>query len=428
MENAKPACAAKGLVLTAQIERELPRLLRGDAEYIRQVVTHLVSNAVKFTDAGTIEIITTCKEVEHSARQVTIDVRDTGIGVDSAALPALFEQFSQADDSLARKAGGAGVGLSICRKVARLMGGEIDVESTPGKGSVFRFSFPCAVDFESAFEIERRTRQPLKILVVDDNHSNLYFMSTLLSAEGHVCDFATDGFEAIRCATSNEYDIILMDVQMPELDGMAAAARIRGMERNGVRVPILAVSAGDEALDRERCAAAGMDGYVSKPVRAALLNQSIKAALTRAAERVITPIAVVAIEPPTSASTAAVTAATLDQDVLNSLFGLFGAEGFQSAIARTLDEATDLVRRIRFAVATDDLGVARRLAHGLKGMAASWGAMRLAEAAHSFERQIDILGDPTGLMDELDQRITEARAALNGASSKKGATRHHAVA
>jgi signal transduction histidine kinase/DNA-binding NarL/FixJ family response regulator len=428
-----PKCAAKGLALSACVDAGMPALLRGDGDLVRQVISHLASNAVKFTDTGSISITAAYEGDVGGAERVTVSVKDTGIGIDPAALPALFQEFSQVDNSLARKTGGVGVGLSICAKIARLLKGEIDVESAPAVGSVFRFAFPCvAFDSKPATAAASAPRRSLKILVVDDNHANLYFMSTLLGAEGHACDFATDGYEAIRSASRECYDIILMDVQMPEMDGLTATAKIRGMEREGARVPILAVSAGDEAVDRERCAAAGMDGYVPKPVRPASLNLAIAAALSKAGNCAPAPVADLdagaasQTDPPAAAD-----AEAIDQTVLTSLVSLFGADDFHAAISSTLDEATDLVAKIRYAVAKEDLASAKKFAHGLKGMAASWGAMKVASAARAIERRLDAAGDTgelTGLVDELDQLIVEARAALDGASSMRGHTQTRAVA
>lgn len=424
-----PKAAAKGLAFSSDIDPSAPAMLSGDAERIKQVLVNLVSNAIKFTDFGAVAVSATCGEIAGGVAPITIAVGDTGVGIDAAARATLFERFSQADNSLSRRFGGAGVGLAICQNIARLMEGEITVDSAPDKGSVFRFSFPCTVVEKKTAAENAAAQRSLKILVVDDNHSNLYFMSTLLGAEGHVCDFATDGFEAIRCATKEHYDIILMDVQMPELDGLAATRRIRAMERDGRRVPVLAVSAGDEEADPERCAAAGMDGYVAKPVRPAALRHAIIAAMTVAEPAPTAPIGRCALDPhPQPAQSASVPAPALDPDVLSSLFDLFGADGFQTAIGRTLDEATDLVMKIRFALTSKDFASAKKAAHGLKGMAASWGARRLADAAQKFEQEADAAGDPLALADELDRMIAAARSDLDSASWMKGPTRQRAIA
>ena len=274
----RPLADKKGIELRQVSDGEAPRLL-GDPGRIRQIVLNLLSNAVKFTETGRVTL-TTRTELVDDRWQVRLSVQDTGMGITSEGMSRLFQSFSQTDSSVARKYGGTGLGLAISRRLAELMGGTLTVSSAgiPGQGSLFELAFitsaaPIGVGgLEEAPPVagvttERAPRErPLRILLAEDNPMNQKLATRLLEQMELSADLAGDGFEAIAATEREAYDVILMDVQMPELDGLEATRRIRAAGRDH-RPWIIAMTANAMEGDREACLAAGMDDYVSKPIR-----------------------------------------------------------------------------------------------------------------------------------------------------------------
>ena len=201
-------------------------------------------------------------------------VRDTGIGIPPASLENLFKPFAQADASMSRRFGGTGLGLAISKGLVEMMGGQMGVESTLGKGSTFHFTvrLPLAeqppADFAAPLALPTRICGPLRILLVEDNPANQKLARYILQDRGHVVEVVDSGQEAVRATAQNAYDVILMDVQMPGMDGLEATVAIRNRENGDGRVPIIAMTAHAMKDDRDRCLAAGMNGYLSKPVNA----------------------------------------------------------------------------------------------------------------------------------------------------------------
>ncbi|HNH36274.1 MAG TPA: PAS domain S-box protein, partial [Rhodocyclaceae bacterium] len=280
---------AKGLRLFTEIEA-LPGGLRGDPTRLQQALLNYATNAIKFTDAGRIVLRARLQDADAQGCVVRFEVEDTGIGIGAEALSRLFNDFEQADNSTTRRHGGSGLGLAITRRLARLMGGEAGVRSTPGVGSTFWFSArlefgaapggAVAAAGESAERILARDHAGRRILVVEDEPVNLDVARTLLEEARLAVDAARDGLEAVAMAASGGYALILMDVQMPRLDGLEACRRIRAMPQGG-SVPILAMTANAFSEDRDRCLAAGMDGFVAKPVNPDALFGAVLDALRR---------------------------------------------------------------------------------------------------------------------------------------------------
>jgi signal transduction histidine kinase/ActR/RegA family two-component response regulator len=291
---------ARGLKLTGRIHPTLPTALRGDSGRLRQVLLNLVNNAIKFTERGEVSL-----EVQPEADgplpgeageeiPVRFQVRDTGIGIAPEAQRRLFSAFTQVDGSLTRRYGGAGLGLAIARELVHLMGGEIGVESVPGKGSTFWFTVrfarasagaPRALEPAAAGAPRAADGDPPRLLVAEDNVINQVVILRQLQKLGYAADVVDNGREALQALGRIPYDAVLMDCQMPEMDGYEATAEIRRQEGPGRHTPIIAITAHSMAGDRQKCLAAGMDDYVSKPVKSADLRALLNRWLADGSQR-----------------------------------------------------------------------------------------------------------------------------------------------
>jgi signal transduction histidine kinase/ActR/RegA family two-component response regulator len=273
-----PGAQKKRLALTVRAEPNVPAAVLGDAGRVRQMLMNLVSNAVKFTETGGIEVRVRCPSVTADSATIEWAVADTGIGIASDKLGAVFEEFVQADASITRRFGGSGLGLAISKRLAEQMGGELRVESTVGVGTCFTFSLilplsemPAESDNDgrttAAFkELIADLGRPLRILVAEDSAINQFVAATLLEDIGVHADIVGDGLEAVASATRNRYDLILMDMQMPELDGIEATRAIRARGGFLATVPIIALTANAFDEDVRICLDAGMNDFISKPI------------------------------------------------------------------------------------------------------------------------------------------------------------------
>jgi CheY-like chemotaxis protein len=243
----------------------------GDAQRLQQVLLNLLSNAVKFTERGYVGVEASLVGQSGDVAEMRFSVRDTGIGIPPEMRETIFQPFTQADGSTTRRYGGTGLGLSICRKLVALMEGKLQVESEPPGGSTFSFTvrMPVAAVAESPAPAAEcrlpRSQRPLRILVAEDNPVNRKVALRLLERMGHRVDTACDGQQAVVAVEQIEYDLVLMDCQMPNMDGYEATRAIRRLAR-GRRLPIVAMTANAMAHDRQRCLDAGMDGFLAKPV------------------------------------------------------------------------------------------------------------------------------------------------------------------
>ena len=271
--------AAKGLVLQHSVDAALPEWVLLDATRVRQVIFNLLSNAIKFTERGGITL-----DVRASAGQsggeIVFAVIDSGIGIDAATLPRLFKRFAQGDDSRSRRYGGTGLGLEISRNLARLMGGDLTVQSTPGQGSRFEMRLPLRIAAAAApvpaVVAPAGTRpagRALRVLAAEDNPVNREVLAAMIEVGGHQVSFAENGVEALRAVRSQPFDLVLMDLHMPELDGIGATRAIRALGGPAAKLPIVALTADAFAETRARCLDAGMDEFLSKPVGLAELTQ-----------------------------------------------------------------------------------------------------------------------------------------------------------
>ena len=280
----------KGIALAARVAPTVPASLRGDPTRLRQVLLNLVGNAIKFTEHGGVLLRATIEGEPSAPNRLRFEIQDTGIGITPETRKLLFEPFRQADGSTTRCYGGTGLGLAISRRLVELMGGLIGVESQPGKGSLFWFT----ATFEIDATISTGT-SPLtlvdgpaalagavgddiapRILVAEDNVVNREVALRMLDRLGYRVDVVEDGRGAIEAASNLLYDAILMDCQMPIVDGFEATATIRLLDGPAARTPVIALTASAMHGDRERCLAAGMDDYITKPVRRAVLSETLR--------------------------------------------------------------------------------------------------------------------------------------------------------
>ena len=267
--------AAKGLAFSVRIEHDVPQYVQGDELRLRQVLLNLCDNAVKFTSAGRVDLSVKVFGEERPAGRIVLGfaVADTGVGMDKAAAAKAFEPFFQVHTSAERQFGGTGLGLAISRRLARLMGGTISVDSEPGRGSTFSFTaafLPVAAQpgAQARARVPSGERLALRVLLVEDNPINSLVGSSLLRTLATEVDVAEGGEEALRAIEAQPYDVILMDCTMRGVDGCEAAHRIRSLERTGTlprRSHIVALTANALPEDRERALASGMDAYVTKP-------------------------------------------------------------------------------------------------------------------------------------------------------------------
>ena len=280
------AAASKCLSLSYEIEPTVPGQIVGDLTRLRQILVNLLVNAVKFTETGSIHISVSSSCTSDNEYEIQFVVRDSGIGISSDRMSRLFQSFSQVDASTTRKYGGTGLGLAICKHLAELMGGRIWAESIPGKGSTFCFTIRAEASNEPS---ERRPEEMpalpskasdperlkhLRILLAEDNVVNQKVALRMLGRLGYRADIAADGLEVLKALQSHHYDVVLMDVQMPEMDGLEATRSIRRMP--GHQPYIIAMTAHAMKGDREECLGVGMNDYVSKPVRIEELNVALQ--------------------------------------------------------------------------------------------------------------------------------------------------------
>ena len=281
--SAVPRAHEKGLAFSVQFHRGLPAVLLGDEGRLRQVLLNLIGNAVKFTESGSVRVDVSSRELDDDRVELVACVHDTGIGIAADALPSLFERFRQADSGIARRYGGSGLGLAISRGLLDLMGGRIDVETEPARGSTFRVTVSLQrghslklasadTTFDESIDV---VGGGLHILVAEDNEVNQHVIRAMLANLGHGCEIARDGLEVVAMVTAGHFDLVLMDIQMPNLDGLAATRRIRALGTDVAHIPIIALTANAMVEDREAYIDAGMNDHVAKPIELKVLSRVI---------------------------------------------------------------------------------------------------------------------------------------------------------
>ncbi len=411
LDQVATRAAEKGLPVATKVADGVPEEVQGDERRLRQVLVNLLGNAVKFTDAGEVRLevepaeLSTCLPSGHMAAgpAVRLSVHDTGIGIPQERLDLLFRPFSQVDPSATRRHGGTGLGLAICQRLVGLMGGRIEVETALQRGSTFRVLLPL----EATSPVRRPAcaARPLTVLVVEDNAVNRAVALRLLASLGHVAEVATTGAEALLALERRAFDVVLMDVQMPGMDGHEATRRIAARFPRERRPWVVAMTASAFPGDRERCLEAGMDDYVSKPVGLAELERALSRSVAGQGGR---PPAAPAEPPPREEQVV---------DGTNLAVLQAGADG-DAAVAELIDlfleDLGPSVEAIRAAVTARAASRLVGAAHALKGSCGSLGANALARVVALLEaagRSADLDGAGK-LLPDLERELARARAAL----------------
>ena len=401
----------KGLALAYSIDESCPETVIGDVTRVWQILVNLISNSIKFTDTGEVTISVRCRPRSAVRLELEFAVRDSGVGIANDKLETIFRSFSQADASTSRRYGGTGLGLAISQRLSELMGGQIRVESQLGRGSTFYFtvqvrpadpaSQPAARTSTSGMSSIDHTlgqRLPLRILVAEDNVVNQKVALLLLQRMGYRADLAADGEEVLECLERQLYDVVLMDVQMPELDGLETTRRIHRRWRPDQRPRIVAMTAAVLAEDRTQCLAAGMDDFVSKPIR----TEELQAALRRSAPRTATrdadpaparsdaeprqPKSPETARPDAAPPTDAVSEAALGDDLkVRTDLTLLGPKMLGEILHQFLHNADQHESEIRLAIERRDAESMQHAAHSLKGASATVGAARMAKICNELE-------------------------------------------
>jgi len=409
----------KGLHLRSEVESEVPATLRGDPGRLRQILVNLIGNAVKFTHEGGVDVRVSVAEEREEGVLLRFSVKDTGIGISEEKLGVLFNKFSQADASTARQYGGAGLGLAIGKQLAELMKGSIGATSSEGKGSEFWFTAlfgrgmaddddtpvlsPESIGFKEAKSSRmprpRFERRGIRILLAEDNRTNQQVAVGILKKFGLWTDVVADGEEALAALENVRYDLVLMDCQMPRMDGYEASRRIRAREGGARRVPVIAMTAHTMVGDREKCLDAGMDDYIAKPVSPEVvldvLERWLPAGESGAHEYVsVTEGARLEAGSQPVSPQAPFSPSAWDSSVLKER--LMGDDDLmREVLLDFLGDIPGKVRALENAVADEDAVAARSLAHAIKGAAGNVGGDWLQTAALEVE-QLCMAGDIEG--------------------------------
>src|SRR5579883_694177 len=379
VELLRPKAVQKSLAIHVQVDPAVGRNFLGDPTRIRQVLVNLIGNAIKFTDKGSVSVSAGYVAEPSGAPMLRVEVRDTGVGISADAQKTLFQTFSQADNTITRRFGGTGLGLAISKQLVQLMGGAIGVESRPGEGSVFWFTLPLRQAARSAPDAEQGLRSGAdvsgrRVLVAEDVEVNRLIAREMLRRMGCQAEMAEDGARAVEMALASDYDIVLMDIQMPRLDGVEATRRIRAAGGRRGRVPIVALTAHAIASEREAYLAAGLDDYLSKPFKPAALREII--ARWTGERNGTSDIAVVSGEPAPE---------LVDRERLEDLARIVSPAALAELFDTWIGNTTESVERISsLAAARDGAGLAAE-AHRLAGMAGNFGATHLASLARKLE-------------------------------------------
>jgi signal transduction histidine kinase/DNA-binding response OmpR family regulator len=368
-----PSAVERQIELVCTIAPAADRRVHGDPFRLRQVLLNLIGNAVKFTEAGRVRVRAEPEPSEPSLMR--IQVEDTGIGMAPETLDRLFQKFAQADSSISRRFGGTGLGLAISRELTELMGGHLTAESTAGTGSIFRIVLPLADAIGETVALAEESDpepavRPLHVLIADDNAINQRLMTALLTGAGHSVTVAANGRKAVEAVMREAFDIVLMDVQMPVMDGIQATKHIRGLKPPQCDVPIVALTA--DALEgaAERYRGAGMDAYLGKPLSAPVLFRTINELATKGRPK----------------HGAADAMPSLDESVIDTLRGFMKPGQLEALLTESLIDMEARILRLGDRLDASDAAAAAREAHDLVSVAGNCGASAVSALARDIER------------------------------------------
>ncbi len=412
-DQVRPDIERKGLDLSVEIAESLPERLCGDALRLRQILLNYLSNAVKFTEQGHIEVRVDSSPQPEERLLVRFCVSDTGIGMSPEQCSRVFQSFRQADATTTRRYGGTGLGLAIARKLSELMGGEVGISSTLGVGSHFSFtaSLAAASSCSEAEEAEQALVIPqfigARILLVEDNELNQQVASELLSATGCHVDIADNGQIALKCLEEQQYHLVFMDMQMPVLDGIACCQQLR-LRPAWKDLPVIAMTANALKSDREKCLAAGMNDFISKPLEPGVLFDLLRRWLAR---HLSAPASIEPIATDLELDIEALQQAGLNTDA--ALSRMLGKQGLYMTLLRTyLANQPGLLNGLRQALNDGDFQQARLLAHSCKGASANVGADAVAALAGALELNLAGKADPMQAHPLLDRLAAAAGTLL----------------
>ena len=416
----------KGLWLVCQLAEDLPSLLVGDPLRLRQVLMNLVGNAIKFTPQGQVVVSVRVQGLTAEAVSLTFSVADTGIGIAPEQQERIFAPFVQADASTTRRYGGSGLGLAIAKRLIERMGGTIGLESQPGQGSTFHFTVTLAVAQPSPIELESRLAggpasvdlsaapaRVLRVLLAEDTPANQKLVRYVLEKRGHTVVVAPNGREALKRLAAEEFDVVLMDIQMPEMDGFQATAAIRKLEdATKARLPIVAMTAHALKGDAERCLAAGMDAYLSKPVNGHELIALVeRLAEPQTGDRISSLVARTEVHGTQPPSEVELPLFDFDEAV-RKCYG--NRELFQDMVESLFDEADPLLDQMREALARGNGATLAAVAHRLKGTVVYLAAGPAADATRRVEQigKSGALTEAARALGDLARELVALRRAL----------------
>ncbi len=415
----KEPAKTKELALTADLDENLPAFVSGDPTRLRQILINLLGNAMKFTTSGSIALEVRCDDNDV----INFTVRDTGIGIPPEAKSSLFEAFMQAESQTTRRYGGSGLGLAISKRLAELMGGEIDFESEPGQGSAFWVRLPlpattapeavvAPAELAASFQIEGSP----KILIVDDNPVNRELLQSQIEQLGFEASVASGGEDALHQLDHGQYALVLLDCQMPGMDGYATTRHIRAKLGGQRHIPIVAVTAHAMPGEREKCISAGMNDYLAKPIRLADLRRTLARWLKLASLETDTEekTDTVEAEPITELAPDLPVLDTSRLAELQELSRISGRDVIGQITSLYLQSSNEHAQALRHAILRRDDDAMLRLAHSLKGSASNLGLVRLTVICAKIE-QLARKGDHAACqehLDDLNAEHSKAQSAL----------------
>lgn len=392
-EIMRPKAEAKGVAFEAVLDTEVPVSFLGDPGRLRQIMLNLVSNAIKFTDQGAIQLSLTATPVSELRFILRCQVSDTGIGIKPEDQTSLFEQFTTVDASFSRRYGGTGLGLSICKQLVELMHGKIGVNSTPNAGSTFWFEIEVdeALNYEgfshaSSIASVEETQGCTRILLVEDVVANRMVARTVLEQAGHKVEEAANGFEALHWLQQSDFDLVLMDISMPDMDGLQATAAIRKLQEPQANVPIIAMTAHAMKGDRERFLQAGMDDYLTKPLNLELLLDKVRIWKNKRATATDTPDLQGQIQEELDIRQTE-SKSFVDREVLEKLAQDTRPEMVPELAGIFIEDARQRLKRIQEACQSSDIDSLKQETHALGSSAGSFGLMRLHRLARLTEHK-----------------------------------------